>query len=154
MCMFHFQDTQNRNHFEIFHNDRCLRWNGFIQRLKHPPIRGTESEVAGMISATSSMKTVSESSTVMPWGRDKKGDTHRQNMNKYILWWGSVIREITPVITHVLYVLFQWLWPSVSYRLICHVQGSVRLRNDSNTVSVTCGLSFTQRYLSKHVGSQ
>ncbi len=30
------------------------------------PMRGTESEVAGMISATSSMKTVSESSTVIP----------------------------------------------------------------------------------------
>lgn len=30
------------------------------------PIRGTESEVAGMISATNNMKTVSDSSTVMP----------------------------------------------------------------------------------------
>ena len=30
------------------------------------PIRGTESEVAGMISATSSMKTVSDSRTVIP----------------------------------------------------------------------------------------
>lgn len=31
-----------------------------------PPMSGTESDVAGMISATRSMKTVSESSTVMP----------------------------------------------------------------------------------------
>lgn len=30
------------------------------------PIRGTESEVAGMISATSNMNTVRDSSTVMP----------------------------------------------------------------------------------------
>ena len=30
------------------------------------PIKGTESEVAGMISATSSMKTVRESKTVIP----------------------------------------------------------------------------------------
>lgn len=35
------------------------------------PIRGTESEVAGMISATNSMKTVRDSNTVMP-GEDKK----------------------------------------------------------------------------------
>lgn len=30
------------------------------------PMRGTESEVAGMISATSNMNTVRDSSTVMP----------------------------------------------------------------------------------------
>ena len=36
------------------------------------PMRGTESEVAGMISATSNMKTVSESSTVMPRGRQEE----------------------------------------------------------------------------------
>lgn len=30
------------------------------------PIKGTESDVSGMISATSSMKTVSESKTVIP----------------------------------------------------------------------------------------
>lgn len=35
------------------------------------PIRGTESEVAGIISATISMKTVSESRTVMPGSRHK-----------------------------------------------------------------------------------
>lgn len=35
------------------------------------PMRGTESEVAGMISATSSMKTVSDSSTVIP-GEEKQ----------------------------------------------------------------------------------
>lgn len=35
-------------------------------------MRGTESDVAGMISATSSMKTVSESRTVMPAGQ--RGD--------------------------------------------------------------------------------
>lgn len=32
----------------------------------NPPMRGTESDVAGIISATRSMKTVSESNTVMP----------------------------------------------------------------------------------------
>lgn len=36
------------------------------------PIKGTESEVAGMISATSNMKTVSDSSTVMPGEDDDK----------------------------------------------------------------------------------
>lgn len=35
-------------------------------------MRGTESEVAGMISATSSMKTVRESRTVMPSGDGQK----------------------------------------------------------------------------------
>jgi hypothetical protein len=34
-------------------------------------MRGMESEVAGMISATSNMKTVSESSTVMPEQREE-----------------------------------------------------------------------------------
>lgn len=38
------------------------------------PIRGTESEVAGMISATSNINTVRDSSTVMPEG-DKHADT-------------------------------------------------------------------------------
>lgn len=42
------------------------------QRDTHWPISGTESEVAGMISATISMKTVRESRTVMPEGRHKK----------------------------------------------------------------------------------
>lgn len=35
----------------------------------HIPIRGTESDVAGMISATSSMKTVRDSKTVIPIDR-------------------------------------------------------------------------------------
>lgn len=34
--------------------------------VKVSPMRGTESDVAGMISATSSMKTVRDSSTVIP----------------------------------------------------------------------------------------
>lgn len=41
------------------------------------PMRGTESDVAGMISATRSMKTVSESSTVMPGVRDTEGEHDR-----------------------------------------------------------------------------
>lgn len=41
------------------------------------PMRGTESDVAGMISATRSMKTVSESSTVMPGDRDTEGEHDR-----------------------------------------------------------------------------
>lgn len=50
------------------------------------PIRGTESEVAGMISATSSMKTVNDSNTVMPT-QDRKMRKPRFNKNnrKYIL---------------------------------------------------------------------
>lgn len=40
-------------------------------------MRGTESDVAGMISATRSMKTVSESSTVMPWVRERERKTER-----------------------------------------------------------------------------
>lgn len=38
------------------------------------PMRGTESDVAGMISATRSMKTVSDSSTVMPGDADREGE--------------------------------------------------------------------------------
>lgn len=34
--------------------------------ILHIPIRGTESDVAGMISATSNMKTVRDSKTVIP----------------------------------------------------------------------------------------
>lgn len=37
-------------------------------------MRGTESDVAGMISATRSMKTVSDSSTVMPGDADREGE--------------------------------------------------------------------------------
>lgn len=37
-----------------------------LAHIYDPPMSGTESDVAGMISATRSMKTVSESSTVMP----------------------------------------------------------------------------------------
>lgn len=40
-----------------------------LRERKNQPIRGTESEVAGIISATISMKTVRESRTVMPGGR-------------------------------------------------------------------------------------
>lgn len=40
-----------------------------IKSAFHVPMRGTESEVAGIISATSSMKTVRDSSTVIPAGR-------------------------------------------------------------------------------------
>lgn len=47
------------------------------------PIRGTESEVAGMISATSNMKTVRDSSTVMP-GEDST-QTDEQKHRGYIL---------------------------------------------------------------------
>lgn len=36
------------------------------------PIKGTESDVAGIISATRSIKTVSESRTVMPEGKKNK----------------------------------------------------------------------------------
>lgn len=43
-----------------------------MQSEKNPwPISGTESEVAGIISATISMKTVRESRTVMPGGQHK-----------------------------------------------------------------------------------
>lgn len=42
---------------------RVRRRRGFL------PMRGTESEVAGMISATSSMKTVRDSRTVIPAGQ-------------------------------------------------------------------------------------
>lgn len=42
-------------------------------------MRGTESDVAGMISATSSMKTVSESRTVMP------GDTDGEREHELVI---------------------------------------------------------------------
>lgn len=47
------------------------------EALRYLPMRGTESDVAGMISATRSMKTVSESSTVMPGDRDTEGEHDR-----------------------------------------------------------------------------
>ncbi len=37
--------------------------------VSHIPMRGTESDVAGMISATSNMKTVRDSKTVIPVDR-------------------------------------------------------------------------------------
>lgn len=37
-------------------------------------MRGTESDVAGMISATRSMKTVSDRSTVIPGDPDREGE--------------------------------------------------------------------------------
>lgn len=46
------------------------------QEVRGSPIRGTESDVAGMISATSSMKTVRDSSTVIPADRERDG-SHR-----------------------------------------------------------------------------
>ena len=50
-------------------------------RKYNPPMRGTESDVAGMISATRSMKTVSESSTVMPADRDRE----RESISIYLM---------------------------------------------------------------------
>lgn len=44
------------NHFENIHTNT----------VSYIPIRGTESDVAGMISATSNMKTVRDSRTVIP----------------------------------------------------------------------------------------
>lgn len=63
---------------QFINGDRSLFWQLNSTRVyflhldtythkNNPPIRGTESDVAGMISATRSMKTVSERSTVMPW---------------------------------------------------------------------------------------
>lgn len=50
------------------------------------PISGTESDVAGIISATISMKTVRESRTVMPGGRHKtSGSCGLQRKNKRML---------------------------------------------------------------------
>ncbi len=47
------------------------------------PISGMESEVAGMISATNNMKTVNESSTVMPVNRykTKRNDCMKHTCN-------------------------------------------------------------------------
>lgn len=45
------------------------------------PMSGTESDVAGMISATSSMKTVRESSTVMPAQRNSVFDLRATTCN-------------------------------------------------------------------------
>lgn len=47
------------------------RYTHVHRQNENGPIRGTESEVAGIISATISMKTVRESRTVMPGGRHK-----------------------------------------------------------------------------------
>lgn len=53
----------------ITFSDKTVRT--FLKNNLFLPIRGTESEVAGMISATNSMKTVSDSNTVMP-GEERK----------------------------------------------------------------------------------
>lgn len=83
----------------------------------NPPMRGTESDVAGMISATRSMKTVSERSTVMPWDRDREGE--RENMSIYIMMRsGSLVYEISPVITYVQYVISYVLMTTTIYQLL------------------------------------
>lgn len=54
----------------------------------HPiniPIKGTESEVAGMISATSSMKTVRDRRTVMPAGEMQRRKRVRQELSSGVL---------------------------------------------------------------------
>lgn len=47
-------------------------------------MRGTESEVAGMISATSSMKTVKESRTVMPSGDRQSGEKRERSLVLFV----------------------------------------------------------------------
>lgn len=49
-----------------FVQSHCTLFAKKIQVTKSLPIKGTESEVAGMISATSSMKTVRDNKTVIP----------------------------------------------------------------------------------------
>ena len=72
------------------------------KRECNPPMRGTESDVAGMISATRSMKTVSERSTVMPWDREGERGRERENTSLYVMMRsGSLVYEISPVITYV-----------------------------------------------------
>lgn len=51
--------------------EASLHRNMHMNAWRNWPIRGTESEVAGITSATISMKTVSESRTVMPGSRHK-----------------------------------------------------------------------------------
>lgn len=63
--------TENGGHVCLRHLLGKLRHSLNSASLRHKPssalpIRGTESDVAGMISATSSMKTVRESNTVIP----------------------------------------------------------------------------------------
>lgn len=53
--------------------------------VKVSPIRGTESDVAGMISATSSMKTVRDSSTVIPAQTQHK-DLHLHKHSVCFFW--------------------------------------------------------------------
>lgn len=85
--------------------------------IYNPPMRGTESDVAGMISATRSMKTVSERSTVMPWDRDREGE--RENMSIYIMMWsGPLVYEISPVITYIQYVISYVLMTTTIYQLL------------------------------------
>lgn len=50
------------------------------------PISGTESEVAGMISATSSMNTVRESRTVIPAGSEHVGERWATWSMQLLLW--------------------------------------------------------------------
>lgn len=53
-------------HISLLSAHTRMYYKGARAQKHDPPMRGTESDVAGMISATRSMKTVSESSTVMP----------------------------------------------------------------------------------------
>lgn len=64
-------------------------------------MRGTESEVAGMISATNSMKTVSDSNTVMP-GEDRKiRKLKKKNKRKCILLTFSSVLNLKVILIFV-----------------------------------------------------
>lgn len=65
-----------------------------LRARKNPPIRGTESEVAGIISATISMKTVRESRTVMPRGRRRAPGRRRDGKTRAHLANGVAARLI------------------------------------------------------------
>lgn len=110
-------------------------------------MRGTESDVAGMISATSSMKTVSERSTVMPWDRERNGE----NTSIYIMIWsGSLDYEIISVITCVCNQLDSRDCNHLSAAGSWHVQGRIQLqRHLLHSDFVTCDCSFADSYSSK-----
>lgn len=80
ICVIHFaNELRRQTHAGILKH--CRNTANRCTHMRALPISGMESEVAGMISATNSMKTVNESSTVIPVNRFKtKNGLYEINM--------------------------------------------------------------------------
>lgn len=86
-----------------------------IHTKRNWPIRGTESDVAGIISATISMKTVRESRTVMPGGRHRTPGSSglqlkkkRESLVEQYIWYGAL--DFSPLLSVFLTPLGTLIW--------------------------------------------